>query len=367
MPFATYTFDKKFFSNLNEINFNTLPIFITDLKDFNLNQKAILVEDNNIDIKKYLGNFINQISNSNLDITLSTKKILLENLLRNLSHSILYRVEKKDKNDIPVDFKKDEKNEMDRGFKNKIIEGHYYPEDFENKTATFVNKFLEKIKIFIKSKSKNDKIKKIYIYQKELAKYLMANQTSVLCPNLKEFKDRLDPITDKYQIESMRKIEYGSNLLYKWWTKLPDNIKPEFKILTDLPACLTNKQKREITPEQIAFQEEKIEEFLFFDNDKNNNKAKVKIIKQYDMPGYKGWQHKRHWIFSSEINNEPKFFALKSDFGVEIVDPNNNSKLSETMELTVITNKNIKQMRDIKEYLVQDEKMSICHKMAMIF
>ena len=38
MPFATYTFDKKFFSNLNEINFNTLPIFITDLKDFNLNQ-----------------------------------------------------------------------------------------------------------------------------------------------------------------------------------------------------------------------------------------------------------------------------------------------------------------------------------------
>ena len=66
-----------------------------------------------------------------------------------------------------------------------------------------------------------------------------------------------------------------------------------------------------MTPEQVAFQEEKLEEFLFFDNDKNDIKAKVKIINQHHMPGFKGWQHKRHWIFGSEINNEPKFFAIK--------------------------------------------------------
>ena len=48
------------------------------------------------------------------------------------------------------------------------------------------------------------------------------------------------------------------------------------------------------------------------------------------------------------------FLAIKSDFGVEIVDPNNNSQLSPEMELKVITNKNIKQMKDIEDYLKQD-------------
>ena len=49
-----------------------------------------------------------------------------------------------------------------------------------------------------------------------------------------------------------------------------------------------------------------------------------------------------------------EFLAIKSDFGVEIVDPNNHSQLSPEMELKVITNKNIKQMKDIEDYLKQD-------------
>ena len=90
----------------------------------------------------------------------------------------------------------------------------------------------------------------------------------------------------------------------------------------------------------------------------------VKIIKQKDMPGHLGWKHKRHWILGKKINQNTKiedinFYAIKSDFGVEIVDQNNNSKLNNKMELTVITNKNISQMRDISNYLIQDAKKSV--------
>ena len=55
-------------------------------------------------------------------------------------------------------------------------------------------------------------------------------------------------------------------------------------------------------------------------------------------------------------NKQVNFYAIKSDFGVEIVDPLNKDKLNKEMELTIITNKNIKQMRDISEYLMQDTK-----------
>ena len=48
--------------------------------------------------------------------------------------------------------------------------------------------------------------------------------------------------------------------------------------------------------------------------------------------------------------------AVKSDFGVEIVNPNNTSKLSKEMELTTVTNKNTKHMRDITDYLFNDAK-----------
>ena len=58
-----------------------------------------------------------------------------------------------------------------------------------------------------------------------------------------------------------------------------------------------------------------------------------------------------------EIKKEDiNFYAIKSDFGVEIVNPNNNSKLSKEMELTTVTNKNTKHMRDITDYLFNDAK-----------
>ena len=54
MPFATYTIEKRFLENFKEIKFNNLSKFNTDVEDFNCNQKAILIENTDIDIKKYL-------------------------------------------------------------------------------------------------------------------------------------------------------------------------------------------------------------------------------------------------------------------------------------------------------------------------
>ena len=58
----------------------------------------------------------------------------------------------------------------------------------------------------------------------------------------------------------------------------------------------------------------------------------------------------------STILQDISFVAIKSDFGVEIVNPNNTSKLSKEMELTTVTNKNTKHMRDITDYLFNDAK-----------
>ena len=76
MPFATYTIEKRFLENFKEIKFNNLSKFNTDVEDFNCNQKAILIENTDIDIKKYLAKIIIQISNNNMNISLMEKKNL---------------------------------------------------------------------------------------------------------------------------------------------------------------------------------------------------------------------------------------------------------------------------------------------------
>ena len=48
------------------------------------------------------------------------------------------------------------------------------------------------------------------------------------------------------------------------------------------------------------------------------------------------------------------FFAIKNDFGIEIVDEIDNLKLNEFMELFVVSKKNTKQITDIKKNLAQD-------------
>ena len=165
---------------------------------------------------------------------------------------------------------------------------------------------------------------------------------------------------EKDNLQNIRKIEYGVNVLYKWWKTIPEEFRPKFKILTDIPKSLKNyakKNKMEINEKNLTTIEEKFENFLFLNSKKDKNIPAVKLIWQKDMPGHLGWKHKRHWIFGTKIKSKENildFLAIKSDFGVEIVDPNNNSQLSPEMELKVITNKNIKQMKDIEDYLKQD-------------
>lgn len=363
MPFVTYSIDHKYLQNFKNINSQDLDNFNLDISDLNLNQKAILISNEENDTKKYLGKVINNISNENLNnLQLIEKKILLENTLNNINQSLECKIYKKNNDKILIDFVKVIKNQIDRKLKMKILEGNFYPEDFKSNTQEFVDKFLEKLKIFIQSKSNSteSKIDIINIYHKELSSYALPNQESLHCSSLVDFKNK----SFGHVLTNLRKIQYGVSLLYKWWQNLPTEIKPsEFKVLTDLPKCLTKDQKKNITFNEIKLFEKQIEELLFYENKKNKVKAKVKIIRQKDMPGYQGWKHKRHWIFGNKLSQNMKdkvknlnFFAIKSDFGVEIIDENNNSRLNNKMELTVITNKNIQQMRDIANYLINDIK-----------
>jgi hypothetical protein len=366
MPFVTYSIDRNYLDNFKKVKMEDLSNFNLDISDFNLNQKAILISYSKYNVKEYLGNLIKDLSNNNLDdLTLIEKKILLENTLNNINQSLEYKIDEKKQNQLLLDFIKVMKNQIDRNLKMKILEGNFYPEDFKNDTDEFLKNFLGKVQIFIHSQSHSNerKINMINIYHKELSNYVLPNQDSIFCSSLVDFKDK----SSGYILKNLRKIEYGVNLLYKWWQKLPENIKPsEFKVLTDIPSCLTKlskDQKRSITNDEIRFLEHKIEELLFYNNEKNKNKAQVKIIKQKDMPGHLGWKHKRHWILGNKINQNTKvenvnLYAIKSDFGVEIVDEINNSKLDSKMELTIITNKNISQMRDIFNYLIEDAKNS---------
>lgn len=364
MPFITYSIDQNYFKNFKDLKSDDLNNFNIDLSDFNLNQKAILISNSKYDIKKFLGKMINDLSNNDLNnLSLTEKKVLLEDTLNNINQSLEYKIEENEQSELSIDFKKVIKNQINRELKMKILEGNFYPEDFKNSTDEFLKKFLGKLKIFIQSKSNSieGKINMLNIYHKELSNYVLPNQDSIFCSSLIDFKNK----SSGFVLENLRKIEYGVNLLYKWWQKLPENIRPsEFKVLTDLPSSLTKDQKRSISFNEIKLLEKKIEELLFYNNDKNKIKANVKIIKQKDMPGHLGWKHKRHWILGKKINQNTKiedinFYAIKSDFGVEIVDENNNAKLNNKMELTVITNKNISQMRDISNYLIQDAKKSV--------
>ena len=366
MPLATYTIKKSFFENHKEIDLIKLSEFNTDIEDFNLNQKAILIENANDNIKNKLGNIINELASNKLDNTLIQKKILLEDTLRNINQSLIHKVPKENRDIIFIDFEKNTNNQIPRDFKNHIIVGVFYPEDFENSCDRFREKFLDKLRLFLesKSKSKDDKIERIYIYHKELANYLIPDKKSLHCQDLTEYKDNLDAKKDFYTLDSIKKVEYGVNLLYKWWKNLSKSIKPsEFLILTDFPKppALSKIEKKNITELELKFLESKIEDFLFYNNDENKIKAKIKIIKQVDIPSSQWWKHKRHWIFTKKINKDTNkedinFVAVKSDFGVEIVNPNNNSKLSKEMELTTVTNKNTKHMRDITDYLFNDAK-----------
>ena len=122
MPFVTYSIDRNYFKNFKELKSNDLSNFNIDLSDFNLNQKAILISDSKNDIKQFLGKIINDLSNDSLNnLSLTEKKVLLEDALNNLNQSLEFKTGEKEKSEIPIDFIKDFKNQIDRELKIKIL------------------------------------------------------------------------------------------------------------------------------------------------------------------------------------------------------------------------------------------------------
>lgn len=360
MPLISYTIDQKFFLENDKIELDNLSVFNTDIEDLNLNHKLIFVENENLQIKEKIANEIDKISNQKIDNLLLQKKYILENILRNINQSLNYKTQSKEMSKLPVDFIKDIKNSFPRKLKNKITMGVFYPEDFEKSSRNFTRDFLGKLTMLIKVKSNSlNKIHKIIIYHKELAHYLIPNtnfRNSIIQNSIDYERKKLKSYHDRI---NFNKIKFGVDILFDWWNSLSANFKPkEFVIITDYPKIFTKDEKINMPNTELRFLEKKIEEFLF--NRKSENfQSKVKIIKHTLIPSNQWWKHKRHWILTKKINknhekDEIDFFAIKSDFGVEIVNPKDNLKLSDEMELTTVDNKNTKHIRDITEYLFND-------------
>jgi len=363
MPFALYSINSSLIKKFENIKSKQLIKFINDIEELNISQKAILIHQTENNILENLENKNLSISNENLDIQLQEKRILLEDMSRIIGFSLKCKLNNNEFKKATIDFEKNEENQIDQNLKIKIIQGDFYPLDYDMEVEKFTKKFLGKINLFLLSKhQKKNEIDTIYIYHKELSNFLVPNDDSIFYDSILKFKNKQNSKIrkEKENLENIRKIEYGVNVLYKWWKTIPKEFRPKFKILTDIPKSLkkfARNKKIQINKKDLTTIEKKFENFLFLNSEKDKNIPTVQLIWQKDMPGHLGWKHKRHWIFGTKIKSKENvldFLAIKSDFGVEIVDPNNNSQLSPDMELKVITNKNIKQMRDIEDYLRQD-------------
>ena len=363
MPFALYSINPNLIKKSENIKSKQLTKFINDIEELNISQKAILVHQVENNVLKNLQNKIFSISSENLDIQLQEKRILLEDMSRIIGFSLKCELNNNEFKKTNIDFEKNEENQISQNLKIQIIQGDYYPIDYDMEVEKFTKKFLGKINLYLLSKyQKKNEVDTIYIYHKELSNFLIPNDDSIFYDTILKFKNKQNPKIrkEKDNLQNIRKIEYGVNVLYKWWKTIPEEFRPKFKILTDIPKSLkkfARNKKIQINKKDLTTIEKKFENFLFLNSEKDKNIPTVQLIWQKDMPGHLGWKHKRHWIFGTKIKSKENildFLAIKSDFGVEIVDPNNNSQLSPEMELKVITNKNIKQMKDIEDYLKQD-------------
>jgi len=366
MPFITYSIKSELLDNPEKLNVKNFRKFLNDLEELNISNKSILIENEKLNILNKIAKKISELSESLISNKIDEIKELLENACRILQDSNYCKLSDKEIEKIKIDFIKKQENELDRNFKLETISGAYIPEDFDNKVEKFQNKFLNKIETYILSKSQSteDKIDTLYIYHKELSNFLMPEVFPILEQPIKKYKFSLDTSirTQKEKLKNLNKIEYANNIFLKWLSNMPENIRPKYKILTDIPRALKKEarlKKQIISSELIKAIQEKFEEFLSEDFDKNKSKPEVKLIWQRDLPGHLGWKHKRHWIFCKKILRKENwekinFFAIKNDFGIEIVDEIDNLKLNEFMELFVVSKKNTKQITDIKKNLAQD-------------
>ena len=259
MPLISYTIGKKFFLEHDKIELDNLSMFNTDIEDLNINQKLILVENENLKIKEKIANEISKISNQKIDNLLLQKKYILENILRNINQSLNYKKQSKEISELPIDFIKDIKNSFPRKLKNKITMGVFYPEDFEKSSRNFTNNFLGKLAMLIKSKSDSfNKINKILIYHKELAHYLIPNaifKNSIIQNSIDDERKKLQSY---YERINYNKIKFGVDILFDWWNSLSANYKPkEFVIITDYPKIFNKNEKINMTNTELRFLEKR--------------------------------------------------------------------------------------------------------------
>jgi len=364
MPFITYNVEKNLFDNLKKLNLVKFYKFINDIEDLNISNKAILVESEknrtlkNLSIKsKELGN---KIMGS---VKLTGIKIALDEAYKVLGKSNLCELSDQRTNKIKLDFVKNLDNEIDRKFKKKYIKGQFVPKDFDFEIEKFKENFLERIKYFILSKSleaernkTKNKINKIYIFHKELAKMALpvhGKRTAEIKNRKKtydkaylerDFEEYLKDESFNFNLtKNIKKIKYGIDLILNWWLKMPNSIMPtELNIFSDLPPGLEGENKSNIIKAREMFNKFLFKHLL----DHPKLKTNFEFVHRDTFDVYEWWTHKRHFVFGSELQ-----FVFSSQFGVELVSEKLVEKLRPVTVINVEDDKEDRHMLHLKSFI----------------
>ena len=131
-----------------------------------------------------------------------------------------------------------------------------------------------------------------------------------------------------------KKIKESIKILHNWWKNLDPAIRPKkFEIVSSL------KKDHKYLKDSL---EENIKEFIF-DGLYNKLGVGIKLINEKAEL----WQHLRHFVFGEKLA-----LVIKSDFGLEIVDPKNKRRLFRKVEFTLADKKTHESaINDIKFFI----------------
>ena len=141
MPFALYSINPNLIKKSENIKSKQLTKFINDIEELNISQKAILVHQVENNVLKNLQNKIFSISSENLDIQLQEKRILLEDMSRIIGFSLKCELNNNEFKKTNIDFEKNEDNQISQNLKIQIIQGDYYPIDYDMEVEKFTKKY----------------------------------------------------------------------------------------------------------------------------------------------------------------------------------------------------------------------------------
>ena len=363
MPFLTYKINNKIFDDYESFNTKTFNRFLYDIDDLNCFNKAIFVDNKKNSVLKKIEDVQDLVSKN----TINSNALHAFNVLLTDAYRILGLSNKiEDSNEIKIDFIKDNKNEIEKIVKKKIIKGQYNYKDFDGSSENLRKDFLDKIKYYINSQNKEEKkINEIYIFHKELSKMLLPivksekrtvyevdnktqrkyklykDQTN-LNHNFQEYLDIYNLCSNENirsvhnYIKNLKIIQNSMNLILSWWLSFPEKTIPhKINIISDVPECLYGE-----SDENITKAENLINNFLFktiIEAQIKNIEPKFKFLNRNEfqkIPELKDseeiWTHKRHFIFGTNQN-----FVFSSHFGVEILTDKNSKEIRQKTVLEV--------------------------------